>query len=183
MIWPPTTTRAGPGIGGCGAGDRGDRQLRHRGAPPGVVTGTTASHVELEREPARLTRQPACLTLSSGYTANTGVLTAPGDQDTLIVSDAHIHPSLTDGARLSRSPAQICPHSDLDALARLLRDRAQPRATAVTESIYPVPGDAADLPAAAALCTGHDAPLVVDEAHATGVAGSGTGRPARSRAG
>jgi 8-amino-7-oxononanoate synthase len=140
-----------------------------------VVTGTTTSHVELERELAQLTGQPACLAFSSGYTANIGVLTALGDQDTLIVSDAHIHASLIDGARLSRSPVRICPHSDLDMLAGLLRDRAQPRAIVVIESIYSVLGDAADLPAAAALCAEHDALLLVDEAHGIGVAGGGRG--------
>jgi 8-amino-7-oxononanoate synthase len=140
-----------------------------------VVTGTTASHVELEHELARLTGQPTCLVFSSGYTANMAVLTALGDQDTLIVSDAHIHASLIDAARLSRSPVEICPHSDLDVLARLLRNRAQPRAIVVVESIYSVLGDAADLSRTAALCAEHDALLVVDEAHGIGVAGAGRG--------
>ncbi|MGI5128254.1 8-amino-7-oxononanoate synthase [Pseudonocardia sp. CA-107938] len=140
-----------------------------------VVTGTTASHVELETELARLTGQPACLAFSSGYTANIGVLTALGDPDTLLVSDAHVHASLIDGARLSRSPVTVCPHGDLDALERLLRERTQPRALVVVESIYSVLGDACDLRGAAELCARHDALLVVDEAHGIGVAGGGRG--------
>ncbi|MGH3168438.1 MAG: 8-amino-7-oxononanoate synthase [Trebonia sp.] len=140
-----------------------------------VVTGTTQSHAELELELAVLTGQPACLAFSSGYTANIGILTALGDPDTLIVSDAHVHASLIDGARLSRSPVEICPHSDLDALGRLLRDRSQPRAIVVIESIYSVLGDAADVSATAAVCAEHDALLVVDEAHGIGVAGVGRG--------
>jgi 8-amino-7-oxononanoate synthase len=140
-----------------------------------VVTGTTAAHVELETELARLTGQPACLAFSSGYTANIGLLTALGDPATLLVSDAHVHASLIDGARLSRSPVAVCPHGDLGVLERLLRDRTQPRAIVVVESIYSVLGDAADLRGVAALCARYDALLLVDEAHGIGVAGGGRG--------
>ena len=140
-----------------------------------VVTGTTVLHAELEQELAVLTGQPACLVFSSGYTANLGILTALGDPDTLLITDAHIHASLIDGARLSRSPVEICPHRDLDALRALLRDRAQSRAVVVVESIYSVLGDAADLSATAALCARYDALLLVDEAHGIGVIDGGRG--------
>ena len=140
-----------------------------------VVTGTTASHAEAEHELAALTGQPSCLVFSSGYTANIGILTALGDADTLLVSDAHVHASLIDGARLSRSPVAICPHADLETLDRLLRDRSQPRAMVVIESIYSVLGDAADIVRTAAICAEHDALLIVDEAHGIGVAGNGRG--------
>lgn len=162
---PRLRAAASEAIGRFGAGAGASR----------VVTGTTTVHLELERELAELTGQPGCLVFSSGYTANMGILTALGDPGTLLVSDAHIHASLIDGARLSRSPVRICPHSDLDALARLLRERTQPRAVVVIESIYSVLGDAADLPATAALCAEYDALLIVDEAHGIGVAGAGHG--------
>ena len=140
-----------------------------------VVTGTTDSHAEAEHELAALTGQPSCLVFSSGYTANIGIVTALGDPGTLLVSDAHVHASLVDGARLSRSPVEICPHRDLDALDRLLRTRAQPRAVVVIESVYSVLGDAADIARTAAICARHDALLIVDEAHGIGVAGAGRG--------
>ncbi|WP_020630007.1 8-amino-7-oxononanoate synthase [Amycolatopsis alba] len=140
-----------------------------------VVTGTTAGHEELERELAVLTGQPSCLAFSSGYAANIGLLTALGSPDTLIVSDEHVHASLIDGARLSRSPVRICPHNDLAVLEELLRDREQTRAVVVVESIYSVLGDATDLARVAALCVTYDALLVVDEAHGIGVAGRGRG--------
>lgn len=140
-----------------------------------VVTGTTDSHAEAEHELAALTGQPSCLVFSSGYTGNIGILTALGDPGTLLVSDAHVHASLIDGARLSRSPVEICPHRDLDALDRLLRTRAQPRAIVVIESVYSVLGDAADIARTSAICAQHDALLIVDEAHGIGVAGVGRG--------
>jgi 8-amino-7-oxononanoate synthase len=140
-----------------------------------VVTGTTVLHAELEQELAALTGQQACLAFSSGYTANLGILTALGDPDTLLVTDAHIHASLIDAARLSRSPVQICPHRDLDTLEALLKARTQRRAVVVVESIYSVLGDATDLVATAALCAEYDGLLVVDEAHGIGVIGGGRG--------
>jgi len=140
-----------------------------------VVTGTTAAHVELEAALMELTGQPACLVFATGYAANIGILTALGDADTLIVSDAHIHASLIDGARLSRSPVEIFPHGDLAALAAILGGRSQTRAVVVVESIYSVLGDAADLTGLAALCAETEALLLVDEAHGIGVGGGGRG--------
>ena len=140
-----------------------------------VVTGTSAVHAELESELARLTGQPACLSFASGYAANLGVLTALGNPETLLITDAHIHASLIDAARLAKSPVRICPHQDLEVLRKLLRTRPEPRALVVVESIYSVLGDATDLAATAALCAEHDALLVVDEAHGIGVAGGGRG--------
>ena len=152
-------------IGRFGTGARASR----------VVTGTTAAHSELEHELAQLTGQPTAATFSSGYAANLGVVCALGSPDTLLITDAHIHASLIDAARLSKSPVQICPHRDLDVLERLLRRRTAPRAVVVVESIYSVLGDATDITATAALCAEHDALLVVDEAHGIGVVGGGHG--------
>ncbi|MFD1214966.1 aminotransferase class I/II-fold pyridoxal phosphate-dependent enzyme, partial [Arthrobacter sp. GCM10027362] len=140
-----------------------------------VVTGTRPVHEQLEAELCRLTGQPAALAFSSGYAANLGILTALGGPGTLILRDEHIHASLIDAARLSRSPVDAFPHGDLDALERLLAARPQPRAVVVIESIYSVLGDAADVAATARLCAEHDALLVVDEAHGIGVAGNGRG--------
>ncbi len=140
-----------------------------------VVVGTTQAHEEIEHELARLTGQPSCLVFSSGYAANLGVLTALGSAETLLITDAHVHASLIDGARLSRSPVQVVPHADLDALERALRTRAEARALVAVESVYSVSGDAADLAATATLCARHDALLIVDEAHGIGVAGDGRG--------
>ncbi|MFP5022421.1 aminotransferase class I/II-fold pyridoxal phosphate-dependent enzyme [Pseudonocardia phyllosphaerae] len=140
-----------------------------------VVTGTTGAHDDLEDALVTLTGQRSALVFSSGYAANTGLLTALGDPDTLIISDAHVHASLIDGARLSRSPVVVCPHADLGALESLLRNRNEPRVVVVVESVYSVLGDAADLVRTAALCREHDALLVVDEAHGIGVLGEGRG--------
>lgn len=140
-----------------------------------VVTGTLPVHLDLEHELCTLTEQPAALVFSSGYTANLAILTALGGPGALILHDAHVHASLIDAARLSRSPVEVFPHSDLEALQRALRYRTTPRAIVVVESVYSVLGDAAPLGDIAALCAEHDAMLVVDEAHGIGVVGDGRG--------
>lgn len=148
-----------------GAGSTGSR----------LVTGTTDLHLELEQRLAEFCRQPAALVFSSGYLANLGAVTALAGPDTLIVSDAHIHASLVDACRLARSPLVVVPHNDVDAVARALTEREQPRALVLAESVYSVLGDAAPLQPLVDVCAARDAVLVVDEAHGIGVVGDGRG--------
>nr|WP_238338408.1 aminotransferase class I/II-fold pyridoxal phosphate-dependent enzyme [Pedococcus badiiscoriae] len=136
-----------------------------------LVTGTLELHEELEHALARLTGAPSALVLSTGYHANLAVLTSLADAETLIVSDAHAHASLIDGARLSRAAVAVSRHNDLDHVRELLAGRTQPRAVVVVESVYSVLGDAAPLGALADLSQELGAVLVVDDAHGLGVVG------------
>lgn len=150
------------------------RATREHGAGAGasrLVTGTHPVHAELEAALVDLTGSPAALVLSTGYHANLSALTALTDAETLIVSDAHVHASLIDGARLSRADVVIARHGDLAHVEELLASRTQPRAVVVVESIYSVLGDAVDLPRLHAICRRHGATLLVDEAHGIGVLG------------
>ena len=138
-----------------------------------LISGTMSAHREAERCLAELVALPSSLLFSSGYAANVGALQAlygPGD---LVFSDALNHASLIDGCRLSRATVAVFPHRDLETLGTLLR---QPRpagvqAVVVTESVFSMDGDLADLAPLRALCDAHDAALLVDEAHALGVLG------------
>ncbi|WP_328329176.1 8-amino-7-oxononanoate synthase [Kribbella sp. NBC_00382] len=140
-----------------------------------LVTGTTALHAELESELAAYTGHQAGLVFSSGYLANLGVVTALGGPGTLLVSDEHVHASIVDACRLSRSRVEVVPHSDLDAVEKVLAERNEPHAVVLVESVYSVLGDAAPLEELAAAALEHDAVLVVDEAHGLGVTGGGRG--------
>ncbi|KGN30787.1 8-amino-7-oxononanoate synthase [Knoellia sinensis KCTC 19936] len=140
-----------------------------------VVTGTLQVHARLEQALCQLTGREAALVFSSGYTANLGILGALSSPDTLLVLDAHIHASLIDGARASRSPVATFAHQDLAALDTVLAERTQRRAVVAVESVYSVLGDATDLAAMVEVCRRHDAVLVVDEAHGIGVLGQGRG--------
>ncbi|MEP6664831.1 MAG: 8-amino-7-oxononanoate synthase [Nocardioidaceae bacterium] len=137
-----------------------------------LVTGSLDLHAELERSLAAFAGHQSALTFSTGYHANLGAVTALTDRDTLLVSDAHVHASLVDACRLARPGGlSITPHNDLGAIRTALRDRGLARALVIVESVYSVLGDAAPLPELATLCEGYDAVLIVDEAHAIGVAG------------
>ncbi|WP_406689841.1 8-amino-7-oxononanoate synthase [Saccharopolyspora sp. ID03-671] len=138
-----------------------------------LVTGTTTLHGELEAELADFTGRPAALVCSTGYHANLSAVTALADRDALIVSDAHVHASLIDAARLSRAAVEVVPHNDVDAVRAALEKADGRRAMVLTESVYSVLGDAAPLPELAALCAERGALLLVDEAHGLGVVGDG----------
>jgi 8-amino-7-oxononanoate synthase len=92
-----------------------------------------------------------------------------------VVSDAHVHASLVDGVRLSRTRLTVTPHNDVGAVTAALQHAAAAgeRALVLVESVYSVLGDAAPLVELADLCGRLDALLVVDEAHGLGVHGAG----------
>ncbi|MDQ0383014.1 8-amino-7-oxononanoate synthase [Amycolatopsis thermophila] len=138
-----------------------------------LVTGTTTLHTELERELAEFTGREAALVFSTGYHANLSVVTALADRDALIVSDAHVHASLIDAARLSRATIRVTAHNDVAAMREALAAAGGRRALVLTESVFSVLGDAAPLDDLAEACADHDALLVVDEAHGLGVIGHG----------
>lgn len=136
-----------------------------------LVTGTLPVHQALETALAEWTGRPAAVALSTGYHANLAAVTALADDDTLIVSDAHVHASLIDACRLARGAVHVVAHNEVAAVENALRERSQTRAIVVVESIYSVLGDAAPLAELAAICSANDAVLLVDEAHGIGVAG------------
>lgn len=140
-----------------------------------LVTGTLPLHVTLEDTLAAFVGTETALAFSTGYHANLSVLSALVDADTLVVSDAHVHASMIDGCRLARATTVVAPHSDVAAFEQLLATRTQTRALVLTESIYSVLGDAVPLLDLLAACERTDALLVLDEAHALGVAGTGAG--------
>jgi 8-amino-7-oxononanoate synthase len=140
-----------------------------------LVTGTTSLHEELEQSLAAYAGHESALAFSSGYLANLGVVTALGGPGTLLISDEHVHASLVDACRLSRSRVEVVPHNDVDAVTKLLAERNEPHALVLTESIFSVLSDEAPLVALAETAAAHGAVLLVDEAHGLGVTGNGHG--------
>lgn len=138
-----------------------------------LVTGTTTLHAELERELAEFTGRDAALVFSTGYQANLSAVAALADRDALVISDAHVHASLIDAARLSRADVEVVAHNDVPAVRTALRAADGRRAIVLTESVFSVLGDAAPLDELVAVCAEHDALLLVDEAHGIGVCGDG----------
>jgi 8-amino-7-oxononanoate synthase len=155
-----------------GAGSTGSR----------LVTGTTEAHVELEHELAAFCGTQAALVFSSGFMANLGAITALSGTGSAIVTDAYLHASLIDGCRLSRAEVAVVAHADVAAAANALTTRRTERALLVTDSVFSVDGDLADLGQLHAACRANNAALVVDDAHGLGVLGPG-GRGAVAAAG
>lgn len=138
-----------------------------------LVSGNDPLWNALEEQFAAFAGTESALFFSSGFAANTGLLSALLGPDDLVFSDAFNHASIIDGIRLSRAEKIICPHLDLNALEHALRrnrNRAGGRVV-VTESIFSMEGDRAPLLEIFELAGRYGAEVIVDEAHATGVCG------------
>jgi 8-amino-7-oxononanoate synthase len=143
-----------------------------------LVVGSRPGHDELEAALADWKHTDDAALFPTGFAANLGVLTALGGPDVTILSDELNHASIIDGCRLSRSNVRVYRHSDLGHLAELLAHSPGPKIV-VTDTVFSMDGDAADLPALVQLVTAHDALLILDEAHA--VLGPHLAAPGRDR--
>jgi 8-amino-7-oxononanoate synthase len=136
-----------------------------------LVTGNHRRHVALEAAIADWLRVGGVRLFNSGYAANLGVLGALLGQGDVVFSDELNHASIIDGCRLSRARIVVYPHRDVGALDRALSANTGRRRLVVSETLFSMDGDLADVETLAALCARHDAALMLDEAHALGARG------------
>jgi 8-amino-7-oxononanoate synthase len=137
-----------------------------------LIAGTQRAHVVLEQAVADWMRCTGVRLFNTGYAANVGVLTTLLRAGDVVFSDELNHASIIDGCRLAKAEVVVIPHLDLGALElALARTRGPQRTLVVTESLFSMDGDIADVAAIAALCRRFDAAFVVDEAHAIGALG------------
>lgn len=137
-----------------------------------LVSGHLAVHDALEGRLAELTGRPRALLFSTGYMANLGTLQALCDSQTLVYQDRLNHASLLDGAVLSSARSRRFHHRDLADLERLLaRAPAQARKLVVSDGVFSMDGDVADIAGLVEVSARHDAWLMVDDAHGLGVLG------------
>ena len=139
-----------------------------------LLRGHRQAHAELEAFAADYFNSPHSLFFANGYQANFALVTALVKRDDTIVFDALCHASMRDGIYAVRSAAVKIPHNDLDAFEHALK---APRAAGtnvwiLVESVYSMDGDMAPVGELLALAEKHDAMLIVDEAHGTGVCGA-----------
>ncbi|MCP5128539.1 MAG: 8-amino-7-oxononanoate synthase [Pseudomonadales bacterium] len=136
-----------------------------------LVCGHSEPHHQLEEALAEFTGRPRALLFSSGYMANTGILTTllePGDH---VFEDRLNHASLLDGGLHSGARFRRFPHGDVVALERTLA-ASEGVKLVVVDGVFSMDGDTAPLPALAESCARHDAALMVDDAHGFGVMGA-----------
>ncbi len=148
-----------------------------------LVIGHQPIHEQVEERFAAFKHAEAALLLPTGSVANLAVVTALVGRGDLVCLDKLSHASLIDAARLSGATVRVYPHLRLDKLQRLLARHKQdadqttdstgrpPRRLILTDTVFSMDGDVADLPALCDLADFNDSMLVVDDAHGTGVLG------------
>jgi len=144
-----------------------------------LICGGLPPHAELESEVARFLGAEAALGFANGYGAAVGTLGALVGKGDVVIADKLSHACLIDGARLSGATLRVFPHNSVERLGKLL-DRAldkvdlkSGRILVVTEAVFSMDGDTADLRGIVDRVRGSGALLLVDEAHALGVLGPG----------
>lgn len=141
-----------------------------------LLRGHLPVHERLEERVARCKGAEAALLLPSGWQANAALLTGLLRPEDRVLSDERNHASLIDGLRAARCGRVVVPHLELEAYAReLAAPRPAGQLFVVVESLFSMDGDLAPLAGLAELCLRHDAALIVDEAHATGLYGEARG--------
>lgn len=140
-----------------------------------LVTGHTQAHDALEKELANYTRRERALLFSTGYMANLGTITALLGRHDAIFLDKLNHASLVDAALLSRAQIHRYRHNDMQALARLLAKSTAQHKLIITDGVFSMDGDVANLPNIVQLAKTYEAWTMVDDAHGLGVIGD-TGR-------
>ena len=131
-----------------------------------LIVGSRPMHGELERALAEWKGTERAVLFPTGFAANLGVLTTFGGPGVLVCSDELNHASIIDGCRLSRAEVAVYRHADLEHLDWLLARRDGRRALVVSDTVFSMDGDLADLDGLVRVAHRHDALLVLDEAHA-----------------
>ena len=142
-----------------------------------LVSGTRPVHLQLEQALAAWLGRERALLFPSGFQANLAAVCALADRHSLVLADRLIHHSLLVGVRASGARLQRFAHNDPADLERRLltarRQRPSGRLLVLCESLYSMEGTSPPLAALVALCARHQAPMLVDEAHALGLLGPG----------
>lgn len=168
------------GLAGSPRIARAIRQALDRGVPTGsggsrLLRGNHPEHELLEEEAARFFGSEAALFFASGFAANAALFATLPQRGDLVVHDELVHASAHDGMRLGRAECVAAAHNDPEAFSNVIRTWRRGggggRVWIALESLYSMDGDRAPLDAFRALADEHEAFLLIDEAHATGVFG------------
>ena len=166
--------------------DAGIRGLEKFGAGTGSVRficGTFTIHAELEAALARFVGTESSMSFVAAWNANEALTATVVEEGDFVCSDALNHASIIDSIRLAKAITKcttaVYPHGDLDDLVEKLKaNRGAKRRLIWTDGIFSMEGSIAKLPQLLQIARDHDAVLIVDDSHATGVIGkTGRGTP------
>lgn len=134
-----------------------------------LISGTSLIHSDLENKIAKHKKKEKALVYSAGYLANLGVLSALAGKGDLILMDKVCHASLVDGARLSGAEFRVFPHKNYQRADEILSKSQARRKLIVSDTVFSMDGDRAEISDLVDLKAKYGALLVLDDAHVTGV--------------
>lgn len=143
------------------------------------IGGTMSVHEELERRLAKFKHTEAVLVFTGGFTANSGCIPAVLTDKDVVISDELNHASIIDGVRLSpaayrKSEGWVYRHKDMEDLERALKlanEKGFEKKLIITDGVFSMDGDIAPMPDIVALAETHNAIVMIDDAHGSGVLG------------
>lgn len=139
------------------------------------LNGTLDAHVALERELAEFLGKEDCVTFSTGFQSNLGIISAIAGRGDFIICDKENHASIYDGCRLSYAKMLRYNHADMEDLERMLilaKESNTGGILIVTDGVFSMGGDIAKLPEICTLAKKYGARVMVDDAHGLGVLGA-----------
>ena len=138
------------------------------------LNGTLEMHLELEAELAKFLRKDAVVTFSTGFQSNLGIISAIVGRNDYVICDRENHASIYDGCRLSFGKMLRYKHNDMADLEKQLQKVPETAgALIVTDGVFSMGGDIANLPEIVRLAKQYGARVMVDDAHGLGVVGEG----------
>jgi 8-amino-7-oxononanoate synthase len=138
------------------------------------LNGTLDIHLECESRISKFVGKEASILFSTGFQANQGAISALAGHDDYVLIDKLDHASIVDGARLSYGKTIRYPHNDMSGLEMALRRIPTDKGKLiVSDGVFSMDGDIANLPAMVDLAEKYNAMIMVDDAHAIGVIGEG----------
>lgn len=138
------------------------------------LNGTLILHTQLERALADFLGKEACMTFSTGFQSNLGIISAITGKNDFILCDRENHASIYDGCRLSMATMVRYRHNDMADLEKKLSELPDKGGRLiVTDGVFSMGGDVCNLPELVRLKNKYGARLMVDDAHGLGVLGNG----------
>ncbi|MCL2486144.1 MAG: aminotransferase class I/II-fold pyridoxal phosphate-dependent enzyme, partial [Oscillospiraceae bacterium] len=138
------------------------------------LNGTLSMHLELESELAGFLNKEAAVIFSTGFQSNLGIISALVGRNDYVICDKENHASIYDGCKLSYGKMLRYDHNDMGGLERCLQRVPETAgALVVTDGVFSMGGDIADLPEIVRLSKHYGARVMVDDAHGLGVLGEG----------
>ena len=136
------------------------------------LNGTTKAHLEMEKELAEFLNKEDCVTMSTGFQTNLGVIAALCGRGDVVVCDKENHASIYDAIRLSYADMVRFKHADMEDLEEKLKNIPKDKGILiVTDGVFSMGGDICNLPKIVELKKKYGARIMIDDAHALGILG------------